>query len=76
MKRTKCRTFYITAAIPTAENGIIVEYEENSLIRKPSKNSENENFSSQSPWILPAASVPCKMGFENFDRGQNRRKLF
>ncbi len=62
------RKLYITAELDDAENEIVIEYE-NVLIRKPSKSEENENLCGQSPYILPAASVPCKMAFENFDRG-------
>lgn len=63
------RKLYIVAELTEAENKIVVEYQENSLIRKPSKSEENEELCGQSPYILPAASVPCKMAFENFDRG-------
>lgn len=63
------RKLYLVAELTEAVNEIVVEYEENSPIRKPSKSGENENLCGQSPYILPAASVPCKMAFENFDRG-------
>ena len=38
-------------------------------IRKPSENSEEETIFGQLPFILPAASVPCRIACENYDRG-------
>lgn len=63
------RKLYLVGELTEMENEIVVEYEENSLIDKPSANGESAEGSGQSPFILPAASVPCKMSFENFDRG-------
>lgn len=62
-------TLYITAAIPGAFNEIVVKYEENSIISKPSHAENSIQECGQSPYILPAASVPCRIAFENFDRG-------
>lgn len=63
------RKLYIVADLELAENEIVIEYRENSAIRKPSRAEESETLCGQSPYILPAASVPCRVGFENFDRG-------
>lgn len=63
------RTLYIKATLAFAENELVVEYEKETHIRKPSRGEETEELCGQSPYILPAASVPCHIGFENFDRG-------
>lgn len=62
------RTLYITAAA-AEKNEIVVEYEDNSLIAKPTHSENSVQECGQSPYILPAASVPCRIAFENFDRG-------
>lgn len=63
------RTLYVRAMLDTAENEIVIEYEQGAAINKPLHDSENVQMNGQSPFILPAASVPCHIGFENFDRG-------
>lgn len=63
------RKLYVAAELGMAENEIIVEYEENTMIRKLSKGEDKQTLCGQSPYILPAASVPCKLAFENYDRG-------
>lgn len=61
------RILYIAAEIKNVENEIDIFYNENLLIIKPSDGNENIAENGQSPFIFPAASVPCKIGFENFD---------
>lgn len=63
------RVLYIASDIKAADNEIVICYNENSLIIKPFDGEENIAENGQSPFIFPAASVPCKIGFENFDRG-------
>lgn len=63
------RMLYITTDSDFSENELVIKYEKNSLIKKPSHSEESEELCGQSPYILPAASVPCHIGFENFDRG-------
>jgi len=38
-------------------------------LTKFSENSEDERISGQLPFLLPPASVPCKINCENYDRG-------
>ncbi len=38
-------------------------------IRKFSENGEDEQLGGQLPFLLPPASVPCKINCENYDRG-------
>ncbi|MCM1261480.1 MAG: DUF5110 domain-containing protein [Butyrivibrio sp.] len=38
-------------------------------IRKPIENTTAETVSGQMPFILPPASIPCRINCENFDRG-------
>lgn len=63
------RMLYVKATSDLAENEIVIAYEPDSLIRHPSRGGDESLLSGQSPFILPAASVPCHIGFENFDRG-------
>lgn len=63
------RTLYIAAISDATENEFVVEYEDGAYISKPSGSEEKEEMYGQSPFILPASSVPCRIGFENFDRG-------
>lgn len=63
------RTLFIKAAIPGAENKIVITYVENAAISHPCADGTEQAAGGQSPFILPAASVPCHVGFENYDRG-------
>lgn len=63
------RILYISAVLGKGDNEIVIEYEENSVLPISVRSESDENISGQSPFILPAASVPCHIAFENFDRG-------
>ncbi len=62
------RTLYIAAA-SSESNRIAIKYAEKSVIKKPQRYEDTSSECGQSPYILPAASIPCKIAFENFDRG-------
>lgn len=63
------RVLFIKANIAPARSEVRVAYQPDSRISLPSRESGDTSVSGQSPFILPAASVPCHVGFENFDRG-------
>ncbi|MHB8128795.1 MAG: TIM-barrel domain-containing protein [Mobilitalea sp.] len=48
---------------------VLISYQEGSMIRKIKEYGEIEEVNGQLPFLLPAASLPCKLGCENFDRG-------
>lgn len=63
------RVLFIKADISPANSEVSVAYQHGSMITLPSRENGGATAGGQSPFILPAASVPCHVGFENYDRG-------
>lgn len=63
------RLLSVKASVSDAENTVEIVYEADSLISPPAKEGGEHIADGRSPYILPAPCLPCRIGFEQFDRG-------